>query len=53
MGLFGGVPSCAACLVKIVVPSEALERATHSEADTLACMQPPSSKDGEALQKFS
>ena len=39
-------------LLKIVVHSEVLERATHFEADNLGCVQPSSSKDGEAQQNF-
>ena len=39
-------------LVKIVVCSEAFECGTHAEADYILCVQPPSSKDGEALQNL-
>lgn len=38
--------------VKIPVHSKAVERATRCEADNHACVEPSSSKDGEALQKF-
>ena len=39
-------------LVKIVLHIEAFERAARFKADNLVCMQPSSSKDGEALHKF-
>lgn len=39
--------------MRIVLHSEAFERATRSEADIFVCLQPLSSKDGEVLGKFS
>ena len=38
--------------LRIIVHSKAFKRATHFESDYLGCVQPSSSKDDEAQQKF-